>query len=590
MTSASGKHVLVLNGEIYNHKEIREALESEGVAPAWRGHSDTESLLAAFDAWGIERSIEKAVGMFALAVWARDDRTLYLARDRLGEKPLYYGWRNGSLAFASEVKALRALPGFAAQVDRNSLALFLRHNYIPAPYSIYQGVYKLRPACIAKVTRRASSGDGQELKTEPYWSLRKVAEQGGADPVGLSDIEATAELARTLKGAVRMQMMSDVPLGALLSGGVDSSTVVALMQGQSSRPVKTFSIGFHESGFDEAGHARAVARHIGTEHTELYVTSREALDVIPTLPEVYDEPFADSSQIPTILVSRMARQHVTVALSGDGGDELFGGYGRYFRADAIRRGTRWLPRLARNAVARSIRTLSTTTWDRAFGALGPVLPKQSRLARPGDRLHKLADLLSSETSEGLYRGLVSHWTAPNDVAIDASEPETVLTDAAHSAATGCFQSQLMYLDTLSYLPDDILTKVDRAAMSVGLETRIPLLDHRVVEFAWRLPMDMKIRGNQGKTVLRQLLGTLVPDELTSRPKMGFGVPIGDWLRGPLREWAETLIDEQRLKREGFLRPEPVRAKWREHLSGARNWQYHLWDVLMFQAWLEHQRH
>jgi asparagine synthase (glutamine-hydrolysing) len=589
MHSATGRHVLVLNGEIYNHQELRQALERQGAAPAWRGHSDTESLLAGFDAWGIERSLKRAVGMFALAVWDRNEQTLYLARDRMGEKPLYYGWLSGTLAFASELKALRAVPGFAGEVDRDALALLLRHNYIPSPYSIFRGIRKLPPACIARSTKNGPNWQRRELEIMPYWSLRTVAEQGTADPFRGSEMDATVELEKILRDAIGLQMISDVPLGALLSGGIDSSTVVALMQAQSSRPVRTYSIGFHEAGYDEASHASAVARHLGTEHTDLYVTPREAMEVIPRLPEVYDEPFADSSQIPTILVSQMARRHVTVALSGDGGDELFGGYARYFRANSIARGTRWLPRVARTAAAQTIGAFSTGAWDRAFGLAAAVLPRASRLARPGDRLHKLAGLLSADTTEALYHGLVSHWPDPREVAIDAREPPTVLTDPERWASLSEFHHRLMYLDTVSYLPDDILAKVDRAAMSVSLETRVPLLDHRVVEFAWRLPLGMKIRGNQGKRILRQVLGKHVPEELTSRPKMGFGVPIGDWLREPLREWAEALLDERRLKQEGFLHSAPVRRKWSEHLSGQRNWQYPLWDVLMFQAWLEHQR-
>jgi asparagine synthase (glutamine-hydrolysing) len=590
MQSASGRHILVLNGEIYNHLELRADLEAKGLAPAWRGHSDTESLLASFDAWGVEPTLAQPGGMFAFAAWDRGEQALYIARDRMGEKPLYYGWQAGSFVFASELKALRAVPGFAPDIDRDALALFLRHNYIPAPFSIYRGIFKLPPASYARISLDAPQWAMQRLEPIFYWSLRTVAEEGAANPFRGTELEAVEELEKALRRALGTQMIADVPLGALLSGGIDSSTIVALMQTQSDRPVRTFSIGFHEPGYNEADRAAAVAKHVGTAHTEFYVTAAEAMQVIPKLPALYDEPFSDSSQIPTFLVSLLARRHVTVALSGDGGDELFGGYTRYLWANSLRRATQWLPRKARLACAYGIRALSPVSWDRAFDVTSRMIPQVNRLSRPGDRIHKLADVLSVGSAEGLYRALVSHWTEPDKVVIGAREPRTVLTDPARWAKLSEFQHRLMYLDAASYLPDDILTKVDRAAMGVSLETRVPFLDHRVVEFAWRLPLPMKIRDGVGKRILRQLLTKYVPDNLTSRPKMGFGVPVGDWLRGPMREWAEDLLTESRLKREGYFDPKPVRFKWKEHLSRDRNWQYHLWDVLMFQAWLEHQRH
>jgi len=583
MLSASGRFVIVFNGEIYNHLALRSEL---GVVN-WRGHSDTETLLAAFEAWGIEATLKKAVGMFAFALWDRAGRILTLARDRLGEKPLYYGWQGESFLFGSELKALKAHPAFRAGIDRNALTLLLRHSYIPAPHSIYRGIHKLLPGTLLQIPFGKGVSTAQAARPAPYWTLAGVVESGQAEPIIGDDARVTAELEARLLEAIGLQMVADVPLGAFLSGGVDSSTVVALMQVQSSRPVKTFTIGYYEEGYSEAGYAKAVARHLGTEHAELYLTPEEARAVIPLLPALYDEPFSDSSQIPTFLVSQMARQHVTVSLSGDAGDELFGGYNRYFLASAIWRRLRWWPDAMRRLAANSITALSPAAWNRLHGVALPLLPRPLWVTQPGDKAHKLAEILAAESPEEIYRGLVSHWQNPTDVVIGATEPATVLTDRANWSAVPDFEHRMMFLDAVSYLPDDILVKVDRAAMSVSLESRVPFLDHRVVEFAWRLPLAMKIRDGQGKWILRQVLYKYVPKELIERPKMGFGVPIDAWLRGPLREWAEALLDESRLKREGFFRPEPIRRKWLEHLSGARNWQYHLWDVLMFQAWFEH---
>jgi asparagine synthase (glutamine-hydrolysing) len=413
-----------------------------------------------------------------------------------------------------------------------------------------------------------------------------VVRAGRENPFRGSETEAVSALEARLKASVGLQMVADVPLGAFLSGGVDSSTVVALMQAQSARPVRTFTIGFHESEYNEAEHARVIARHLGTDHTELYVTSREAMDIIPGLPALYDEPFADSSQVPTFLVSRLARQHVTVSLSGDGGDELFGGYTRYSWAAQLRRRQRMLPPIGRTGLVRLLTSLSPARWDALFARLAPLVPGRWAYKAPGDKLHKLAEALAFETPEQIYLRLLSHWNRPAEVVARAAEPPTVLNDPACWQEAGGFQDGMMYLDSLTYLPDDILVKVDRAAMGVSLETRVPLLDHRVVEFAWRLPLSMKIRNGQGKWILRQVLEKYVPRHLFERPKMGFGVPIDSWLRGPLRDWAEALLDESRLRREGYFHPQPVREKWAEHLSGQRNWQYYLWDVLMFQAWLE----
>lgn len=583
MLSPSGRYVISYNGEVHNSTELRRELEPAGFQ--FRGHSDTEVMLAAMETWGVESAIKRFIGMFAFALWDRRDRELILVRDRLGIKPLYYGLVGGSFAFASELKALRVCPGFDNPINRDALTLYLRHNYIPGPYSIYQDIYKLPPGTLLKIsaeqiTRKVGTHELARQATA-FWSARQIAQAGQTNRFTGSFEDAAAELDDLLRDAVRLRMVADVPLGAFLSGGVDSSAVVALMQAQSPRPVKTFSIGFHEDKYNEAAHARRVAGHLGTDHTELYVTPEEALAVVPLLPAMYDEPFADSSQIPTYLVSKLARNTVKVSLSGDGGDELFAGYDRYFRAMDVWRKIGWAPSVGR----------------RALGALlerGPdgMLKVASRLAHgraiSSDRLRKLGGMLSSTSPQSLYREFLSHWRRPAEVVIGGEEPDYFLACENNWRVSPETVENMCFADLNSYLPDDILTKVDRASMAVSLEARVPLLDHRVVEFAWRLPLEMKIRDGRSKWLLRQVLYKYVPPELIERPKMGFGVPIESWLRGPLRDWAETLLSESRLRREGFFNPEPIRAKWREHLTGVRRWHYYLWDVLMFQAWWEHQ--
>jgi len=578
MTSPSGRFVLVFNGEIYNHLDLRRELGGL----AWRGHSDTETLLAGFDAWGVAETVRRAVGMFAFAAWDRETATLTLGRDRLGEKPLYYGWQGDAFLFASELKALRPHPAFVGRIDRGALSLLLRHNCIPAPYSIFQGISKLPPGSLLTVSLAQ-----REPRMWSFWSGAEVAESGVERPFSGDPGEAVDELERLLKDAVGRQMMADVPLGAFLSGGVDSSTVVALMQAQSDRRVRTFTIGFHEKGYNEAEHAKAVARHLGTDHTELYLTAEEALAVVPDLAGLYDEPFADSSQIPTFLVSRLARQHVTVALSGDAGDELFGGYNRYQLTARLWRSLSRMPAPLRRVAARGLAAPSPQAWDRAIGAAGRWLPRGWRLANAGDKLHKAAGVLASESAQELYRGLTSHWRDPASVVVEGPEPPTLLHGRPPGLRGLDSVQRMMALDMVTYLPDDILAKVDRAAMGVSLETRVPFLDHRVVEFAWRLPLAYKLRDGQSKWALRQVLYRYVPKDLIERPKMGFAVPIDAWLRGPLREWAEGLLDEGRLRREGYFRPEPIRRLWAEHVSGQRNRSNQLWDVLMAQAWFEH---
>lgn len=576
MVSACGRFILVFNGEIYNHRELRAELEKLGGAPAWRGYSDTETLLAALVHWGVEEALIRLNGMFAFALWDRRERQLWLARDRMGEKPLYYGCSGGVFLFGSELKALKAHPAWRGEIDRNALTLFLRHNYIPAPWSIYKGIWKLLPGHYVLVRN-----GGQDIG-EPrcYWDIREVAETGIRDP--LPDGPELVDLLETrLQESVASRMEADVPLGAFLSGGIDSSTVVALMQAQSSQPVRTFSIGFHEADFNEAEHAKAVARHLGTDHTELYVTPQDALNAVPHLPEIWDEPFADSSQIPTLLLSQLTRRHVTVALSGDGGDELFGGYNRYFLARRLWRWVNFFPLVVRRALATVIHSMPFSS----LTALNDRPPDLCRAFGFGARLQRVAEILDMPNAEALYYRLVSHWKEPAKVVTGACEPLTILSNRAAWPELPDFVDRMMWLDQVSYLPDDILVKVDRASMAVSLEARVPLVDHRLVEFAWRVPRSAKIRDGQGKWLLRKVLYRYLPQDLVNRPKQGFGVPIEHWLRGPLRDWAEALLDEKRLREEGFFNPVPIRRLWTEHLSG-RRWHYYLWSVLMFQAWLE----
>lgn len=583
MHSASERYVIAFNGEIYNHNKLRAELEKANLAPHWRGHSDTETLLAAFETWGMEATLQRCIGMFAIALWDKQTQTLTLARDRLGEKPLYYGWQGDTFLFGSELKALKAHPAFQAEINRDALCLYMRHHYLPAPHSIYQDIHKLLPGTWLQVSR-----DQREPHIKTYWSGVDVSHQGKAQPFTGSPEDAVNALENLLKDAIGQQMMADVPLGAFLSGGTDSSTVVALMQAQSSQPIKTFSIGFHEELYNEAAHAKTVAQHLGTDHTELYVTPDDCMQVIPRLPTLYDEPFADSSQIPTFLVSQLARQHVTVSLSGDAGDELFAGYNRYQLTTNTWAKLSRIPRPIRQWAAKAITSVSPASWNRIANTLKSVIPAFGQWANMGEKLHKGAGVMASHSAADLYLGMVSGWQHPTDVIIGGTEPPTLLTGHLPDLSDLNTVERMMVLDLLTYLPDDILCKVDRAAMGVSLESRVPFLDHRVVEFAWSVPLEYKLRDNQTKWVLRQVLYRHVPKELIERPKMGFGVPIDSWLRGPLRDWAEDLLSESRLRQEGYFNPAPIRQKWKEHLSGQRNWQYHLWDVLMFNQWLDAQ--
>lgn len=581
MHSACGRYVITFNGEIYNFAELRADLEKADVR--FRGHSDTEALVEGFAAWGIEPTLARANGMFAIALWDRRERTLHLARDRLGEKPLYYGWYDGTFLFASELKALHAWPGFRPEVDRDALCLYLRHGYIPEPDCIYRGFRKLRPGTWLTLPVDAA---GTLPEPQPYWSLGAAIERGRGNLYAGGPADAVVALEDALRRSVRLRMVADVPLGAFLSGGIDSSTVVALMQAESMRPVRTFSIGFTIPAYDEAPYARAVARHLGTDHTELYVSPEETQAVIPALPGMYDEPFADSSQIPTFLVSQLARRHVTVAMSGDAGDELFAGYTRYSLALGLWARQRRLPLPLRRAAAWLLRAVPPAYWDRVFDTLAPLLPARLRQPMAGDKLHKLARLLELREPLAMYQSLVSQWAEPERLVSGAREPASLMALAAQAPAGLDLTERMMYLDTLHYLPGDILTKVDRASMAVSLEARVPLLDHEVVELAWSLPQSLKVRDGQGKWALREVLARHVPRALFERPKMGFGIPIDAWLRGPLREWAEDLLSESRLRAAGYFDPAPIRAAWAAHLGGRVNLQYHLWTILMFEAWRE----
>jgi len=594
MVSSGGRWVIAYNGEVYNHAELAGRLAASGWEP--RGRSDTEVLLGAIEAWGLRRAVDATNGMFAFAAWDRAERCLHLVRDRLGEKPLYWGWQGPVLMFGSEMKALAAHPDFAGDIDRDALGVYFRHSCIPAPASIYTGIAKLPPGSTvsigeAEMARRAAT-------PVSYWSAREVAERGSRSASGVgtgglrSPVEVVDELERLLGNAVGLRMEADVALGAFLSGGIDSSTVVALMQARSSRPVRTFTIGLADAGYDESADASSVADHLGTDHTSMIVSPAEATEVIPALGTIYDEPFADPSQIPTYLVSRLARTEVTVALSGDGGDELWGGYNRHTWGEGIWGASRRVPLAARRLAAAAMTALPPGGWDAAFSRAGPLLPARLRVRTPGAKVHKLAAVLPARSPVELYATLTSHWTQPGGLVLGTTTDPTDnpggwgTTPAARLPGLA---AQMMYLDLVGYLPDDILVKLDRAAMAVSLETRVPMLDHRVVELAWQVPTAVKLQGAGGKWPLRQVLARYVPAELVERPKMGFGVPLGEWLRTDLRPWAEDLLGEGRLRAEGYLDPGPVRAAWASHLSRRVDLGHELWDVLAFETWLAGRR-
>lgn len=613
MVSASGRFVISFNGEIYNHRDIRAALGCTqgttaeihgGAIPNWRGHSDTETLLAAIERWGVQAALDKAAGMFAFVLWDRDRRELHLARDRVGEKPLYYGYAGGTFAAASEARSFRILPEFSGRIDQRSLALMMQFLAVPAPGCIFEGFASLLPGCYLTINARQVAR--RELpEPKVYWSASAQAGHCATQPHGFqSDGEAVDALERCLTSAVERQMISDVPLGAFLSGGIDSSTVVALMQAQARRtggdPVQTFSIGFNQSDYNEAHHAKRVAAHLGTRHTELYVSNAESLALVPRLAQIYDEPFADSSQIGVYLVSRMARQSVTVALTGDGSDELFGGYRRYIQGASWWRRSRRIPQSWRGSSRSLLTRIPAVAADRLADSLSRLLPGSMRIPRPSHRLEKLANMLASQDARQLYAGLAGHWRAaeimraPAGAGVQAGTPwpgaSTAWPDIeAPWPGLASVEEQMMMMDLSFILPTALLTKVDRAAMSVSLETRAPFLDPAVMAFAWKLPLDKKIRGGEGKWLLRQLLYRHVPASLVDRPKMGFEVPVAHWLRGALRPWAEALLDEARLQQEGLFNVAAIRTCWSEHIAGVRNHASKLWAVLMFQSWHETNR-
>ncbi len=600
MVSAEGRYVLCYNGEVYNHLDLRGELEAAGVH--FFGHSDTETLLAAFDEWGVHSTLTRCNGMFALALWDRRERKLTLARDRFGKKPLYYGWCGGTLVFGSELKALRAHPACHPELDRDALSLYFRYNYIPCPHTVYQGIFKLAPGTVLELPvpqpggfspwpHQGASWSAEEpaaVAPRVYWSATKVMLEGRAEPFDGSRDEALEELDRLLKSAVAGRMLSDVPLGAFLSGGVDSSLVVALMKQVTDSPVRTFTIGNTDRLYNEAEHARAVAQHLGTEHTEVTVTPREALAVVPLLPVMYDEPFADYSQIPTYLVSQLARRSVTVALSGDGGDELFGGYRRYFQAASYWRRLEMVPMAARRTVAGGLRRLAESGVADWLGRRAPwLLPASFKSGSVADSMRKAAIVIGSSSVRDYYGQLTAFCRAPLELVLGAREARTFFTHSLLDESGLTPARQMMLWDMLTYLPDDIMAKVDRASMAVALEARAPLLDYRAAEFAATLPVEFLIRGGKGKCLLRELLYRYVPAELIDRPKMGFSVPLGGWLRGELKDWARGLIEPERLRREGFLNPELVERLWQSH-QGGNDRKGELWAVLMFQAWMETQ--
>jgi asparagine synthase (glutamine-hydrolysing) len=585
MQSNSGQFVMTYNGEIYNHLEVRRELDMMESKIKWRGKSDTETLIESINFWGIKKTLEKIEGMFAFGIWNKKKRSLILARDRIGEKPLYFGWQGNSInqvfLFGSELKGLKVHPEFRGEINRNSIALQLRHNCIPAPHSIYKDIYKLLPGHYLELNEHDLK-KGLLPQQKKYWSIQNTVIDGNKNQIQLKEKKIQDDLEMNLNQSVKKQMISDVPIGAFLSGGVDSSTIVALMQLQSSRPIKTYTIGFEESDYSEAKYAKKISQHIGTDHTEHYISSKKAMDIIPKLPTIYDEPFSDSSQIPTFLISQLSKQNVKVALSGDGGDELFCGYNRYLVSRKFSSIFHFIPFHLRKVFSFAIKLISEKNWNK----LSKIIPKLNHYNNFGEKVYKGANALEAKTIDDIYYILCSHWKNLNGVVINSNEPKTLITELQSELSCLNNQQKMMVLDLESYLPNDILVKVDRAAMASSLETRAPFLDHKLIEYVSKIPHSMKYRNNQGKWILRQILYKYVPKHLIERPKMGFGVPIEKWLRGPLKDWAEDLLSEKKLQEDGYLDSKLIKFKWKEHLSGKRNWQSDLWDILMFQAWMK----
>ena len=591
MLSSTKRFVITYNGEIYNHLDLRSQLETAGNAPTWKGSSDTETLISSIEVWGIEKTLKKSIGMFAFAIFDRRDKIFYIARDRVGEKPLYYGWQNNVFLFGSELKAIKQHKAFNNIINNEALGLFIQHNYVPAPYSIYEGIYKLPQGSYLKLdlNNLGTSINLNTIKPKKYWNMQEIVEDGLSNPFETSEENIINRLENLLGDVIKMQMISDVPLGAFLSGGIDSSLVVALMQKHSMDKIKSFTIGFNEKIFNEAEYAKKVANHLGTDHTELYVSSKDAMKVIPDLCKYYDEPFADSSQIPTYLISKMTREHVTVALSGDAGDEFFGGYNRYLWSKKIWSIISVLPLSLRNLLSRMITSIPPNQLSSFYEGLKIFIPQKYQITQPADKINKISSFINAKSDIGLYNRLISHRLRPHDIIINLNKPINQISKLNNGNLNMDFIHRMMFIDSISYLPDDILVKVDRAAMAVSLETRIPLLDHRLIEFSWRTPLELKVLNGIGKLILRKILYKYVPQELIERPKMGFGVPIGSWLRDPLKDWAEDLLSRKKLNDHGFFISDLIRQKWKEHLSGNNNWHYDLWNILMFQSWMDYNK-
>ncbi|CAN1537792.1 AsnB Asparagine synthase (glutamine-hydrolyzing) [Caulobacteraceae bacterium] len=586
MVSESGRYTIVYNGETYNHRALRETLEADGAARKWRGHSDTESILACFEAWGVERTVINMTGMFAFALWDDQAKSLTLVRDRMGEKPLYYGVVNGNFLFGSELRALHQHPSFATTIDRSALTAFLQRSYVPGPASIYSEIKKLQPGHMIEVTREGGGTEAFNLSSRPYWQLDDAIASGRQSPFIGAASRAVADVRSLLADVIESQMLSDVPLGTFLSGGIDSSLVAAIMTEVSTRPVKTFSIGFRDKEFDESESAQAVANHLGTDHTQLIVEPEHIIELLPRLPDLYSEPFGDSSQLPTFLVSQLAREHVTVALTGDGADESFGGYNRYLAAGSVRKYSRWLPPPIGTATGNAILSLSKARWEKLFRIASAVLSSGLAVRNPGEKMHKIGRLLKLRSRSEYFESLISMTDDPASFVVGGRAPPPLSETVASKTEINSFEHWMMSLDAQTYLPDDICVKVDTASMANSLETRAPFLDRRVVEFAWTLPLEFKIRDGKSKWILREALSTYLPRELFERPKMGFGIPFGKWMRGPLRAWGEHLLTEERLRHDGFFEAERVREVWDAHQAGIGNHEYLLWNVLMFNSWFD----